>query len=288
MTYELDIVARINEVFSHLSDAEKKVATVILEDLAFAAGASISEIAQKAEVSEATITRFAKSVGSANVRNLKLRLAQSVAVGQRFIADNKVEPSGIHALYDSIKKNLDDNAQLISQELVTSAVEKIVDARQVFVFGVGGGSTIMAQETQFRLVRLGYAVTAYSDPVLMRMAASTLGTNDVVIALSLSGCSPDVIESVTIAKQYGASIVSVSQQDTPLAQQTDTLLPITTEETDYIFSPSTSRYAMMAAIDVLVTELAIKKKRTSREKLRRLKLTLDQHFHGSERLPLGD
>ncbi|MFC3092775.1 MurR/RpiR family transcriptional regulator [Alteromonas sediminis] len=288
MSYEIDVVSKISEIYNHLSDAEQKVATVILDDLVFAANASITEIASKAEVSEATITRFAKSVNCKNVRSLKLKLAQSVAVGQRFISESKVEPSGIFGIYESIKKNLDDNAKLMSEDLINTIVDRFQEARQVFAYGVGGGSTIMAQETQYRLFRLGFSVTAYSDPVLMRMASSTVNQNDVIFCLSLSGCSPDVCEAAQIAQQYGATIVSITQKGSPLAQNSDFLIPIETEETDYIFSPSTSRYAMLAAIDVLVTELAVKRKRTSREKLRRIKLTLDHHFHGNDRLPLGD
>ena len=63
---------------------------------------------------------------------------------------------------------------------------------------------MIAQESQHRLFRLGYPATAYSDPMLMHMAASTLSNNDAVICISASGVSPDVKESAQIAKQYNA------------------------------------------------------------------------------------
>lgn len=55
-----------------------------------------------------------------------------------------------------------------------------------------------------------------------------------------------------------------------------------------VSQPSASRYVMLAAIDMLASEVAIRNQRKSREKLRRLKLHLDQHRQSSERLPLGD
>ncbi len=288
MTYQLDIVSRITENFGHLRDAEKKVAQVVLEDLNFAANASITEMALKAQVSEATITRFAKAMECKNVRDLKVRLAQSLAVGQRFVSEVSTEPTGIKGIYEAIKSALDHNAQLITQELVDKGVELLGKARQVLIFGVGGGSTVMAQETQYRLFRLGIAATAYSDPMLMRMAAATMDNNDVIICLSLSGFSPDVLETAEIAQSYGAKIIAITKADTPLHKVADIVLPIEPIETDYIFKPTASRYAMMAAIDVLATELAIKHKRKSREKLRRLKHNLDLHRGGEDRLPLGD
>ena len=80
-----DIVARIAECAPELRSAERKVAALILDDLTGASRASIGALAQQAEVSVATVTRFAKAVGCRDVRELKLRLAQAAAVGQRFL-----------------------------------------------------------------------------------------------------------------------------------------------------------------------------------------------------------
>lgn len=288
MGYEPDIVSRISELYGHLRDAEQKIAKVVLDNMEFAAHASISELAERAEVSEATITRFAKAVNCKNVRDLKLRLAQSLAVGQRFLTDVKVEPVGIYGVYDAIKNALDHNAQLVTAEVIEPAVNMLSRARQILVFGVGGGSTVMAQECQHRLFRLGFASTAYSDPMLMRMAAAAIDSNDVAVCLSLGGYSPDVQEAAEIAQEYGAQTLAITPLDSPLSAAVNHVIPIEPLETDYIFKPSASRYVMLAAIDVLATELAIKHKRKSRETLRRLKHTLDTHKHGKDRLPLGD
>lgn len=288
MAYEIDIVSRINKLQEQLSEAEKKIARLILEDLSFAAHASINELARRAEVSEATVTRFAKALSCKDVRDLKLRLAQSLAVGQRFISDIKAEPAGIHGVYETIKAALDFNARLLTMEVIEPAAAAIAGARQILIFGVGGGSTIMAQECQHRLFRLGFPSTAYSDPMLMRMAAAAIDQNDVVICLSLGGFSPDVTEAAEIARDYGARTLAITTAGSPLAAAVELLIPMEPIETDYIFKPSASRYVMLAAIDVLATEVAIKHKRRSREKLRRLKHHLDNHKHGTDRLPLGD
>jgi RpiR family carbohydrate utilization transcriptional regulator len=69
----------------------------------------------------------------------------------------------------------------------------------------------------------------------------------------------------------------------------DVLLPIKTLETDLIFKPSSSRYAMMATLDMLVLELALLHKESSQERLRRLKYVLDAHRGGGDlHQPLGD
>ncbi|KLV11665.1 MULTISPECIES: MurR/RpiR family transcriptional regulator [Photobacterium] len=287
MTIEVDIVSRITERFSQLREAEKKVAMLVMDDLAAASGYSISQLAEEAGVSEATITRFAKAVGCKNVRDLKLKLAQSLALGQRFIHESP-DQSGIQGVYESIKNVININRKVVNEQDVAQAVELLQNARQILAVGMGGGSTILSQELQYRLFRLGYAVTAYNDGLLARMVAATADSNDVMVVISATGYTPEVVEPASIAKQYGMSVIAITAKDSPLAEVSDLVLPIVTKETDFIYKPSASRYAMMAMIDVLSTELALSHKRRSRDKLRRLKMALDSHRGGEDRQPLGD
>ena len=59
-------------------------------------------------------------------------------------------------------------------------------------------------------------------------------------------------------------------------------------ETDFIFKPSSARYAMLMVLDTLVTELALLQKPRSQETLRRVKYVLDEYRGGGAREPLGD
>ena len=283
----MDIVSQIKERLPHLRPSERKIANFLLSDMTYAANAPISVLADKIQVSHASITRLAKALECKNVRDLKLKLAQSVAVGERYTNDKKVAQKDIPAIYQSIHDILTLNAGLITDEVIQQASQLITSAKHTLIFGVGGGSTVMAQECHHRFFRLDINSHAYSDPMLMRMTASTVDENDVVLCLSLGGVSPDVYQSANIAKEYGAYVIAICPEG-DLAELADIHLPITTQEADYIFKPSASRYVMLAAIDILASELAVKNQRKSREKLRRIKVHLDEHRHDSGRLPLGD
>lgn len=287
MTQDIDILSRITHDFAGLRDAEKKVAELIFADIDFVSEASINAIAERAEVSEASVTRFARAVGCNNVRDLKLRLARSLAAGRRFIQDAG-EVDGLHAVYDIAAQTLALNRELMEKADVPTAVKLLDGARQILVFGAGGGSTMLAQELQFRLVRLGYAICAYPQSLLPRMVASTLEHDDVVVALSVSGYTPETVDAALIARQYDARVVAITAHGSPLANAADVVLPVAARETDFIYHPSASRYAMLAAIDVLALELALRHQDRSRAKLRRLKITLDAHRGGGDRQPLGD
>ncbi|WP_321946864.1 MurR/RpiR family transcriptional regulator [Paraburkholderia sp. J10-1] len=298
-----DIVARIAQCVPELRPAERDVAALILDDLASAARASIGELAQRAGVSIASVTRFAKAVGCHDVRELKLRLAQAAAVGDRFLrgghagdsagadkpraADVEAEPLATR-VYDEIHTALARNHELLRQAPFAQAAAALARARMIYVFGMGGGSSALADEMRFRLVRLGRPVASYQDSLLQRMVASTLSSEDVVVALSVTGRVPELVDACRIARDYGAKLVALTAPASPLAALADWLVPIVASETDFIYKPSSSRYAMMMALDVLVTELALAQPEASRELLRRMKHTLDAHRGGGERQPLGD
>lgn len=283
----MDIVTRIYNRMSHLRPSEQKVARYILDDLNYAATASINELADKASVSHASITRLAQALECKNVRELKMLLAQSAAVGERFIADRPVNRQDIPPVYQAIHEILDINAGLITDEDIQRAGQLITQADHVLILGVGGGSTVMALEAHNRLFRLSVKSNAYSDPMLMRMSAATVNKGDVIFCLSLSGVSPDVMAAAQIGKEYGAIVIAICPTG-PLSEVADLHLPIKTQEAEYIFNPSASRYVMLAAIDLVAGEVALVNQRKSREKLRRLKHHLDEHRKGPERLPLGD
>lgn len=283
----MDIVSRIKERLGHLRQSEQAVAQLILADLQFAASASISDLADKANVSHASITRLAKALGCNNVRDMKLQLAQSLAVGERFITENNTQREDIPAIYQAIHDILDVNAGLINQTDVEQAAHYIANSRHSLIFGVGGGSSVVAQECHNRLFRLDILSNAYSDPVMMRMTAASVDVCDVVVVLSLTGCTKDLIDAANIAKDYGAKVIAICPES-ELANTASIHLPIKTNESDYIFTPSTARYAMLAAVDVLASEVAILTQKKSREKLRRIKHELDEYRQGPDRAPLGD
>lgn len=283
----MDIISRIKQRMVYMSRAEKKIAQYILQNLTVATQVGIHQLAEYAQVSHATITRFAKNLDCKNVRDLKLKLAQSAAIGERFNNNQDVDKKDISSIYQSIHDILNLNAGLITESLALEAAQFIVDADHCLIFGVGGGSTVMADECHNRLFRLSVKSNAYSDPMLMRMTAATISSNDTVICLSLSGNSPDVYQSAKIAQEYGAKIIAICP-DSELARLADNHLPIKTQEMDYIYKPSAARYVMMAAIDILASEVATKNQKKSREKLRRLKLHIDEHRFSDQRTPLGD
>src|SRR5690606_19419988 len=284
-----DIVYQVRSRRDGLSATERKVADAILDDIAAAAGATVDQLARRPGVRSAAGPRFARSVGCDDTRDLKVRLAQASAVGERFLDPATPEESTFYArLYADIEATLREHLPQFTETLFEQAAGIVRDARMTYVFGMGGASAVLSQELQSRLVRLGYAVAASSDAVLLRLVAATLDERDAVVGLSPSGLTPELLAGARIVRQYGARMVALTDPGSPLAELADVVLPIRTAETDFIYKPSSSRYAMLLAIDILATELALARQEATQERLRRIKLALDAYRGGPNRLPLGD
>lgn len=285
----IDIVTRIAERSAGLRPTEQKVAQRILADLPGASAASIAELAKTAGVSTASVTRFAKAMGCVDVRELKRWLTHASAIGTRFLkAPQSTGSDTIDLIHQDIEHTLQANRALISLDTVRKAARLLRAARMIYVFGMGGTSTFIADEARFRFVRFGLPAATYQDAILQRMVAATMDERCVIVVFSLTGQVAEVLASVTIAREYGARVVAITAIGSPLAALADVVIPVQTMETDFVLKPSASRYAMLMALDVLATEVALVERRRSQESLRRIKYVLDAHRGGDERQPLGD
>ena len=286
----MDILYQIRARQDSFSAGEARIARLILSDVAFAASASLDELASRAEVSSATLSRFARSVGCRDLRDLRLQLAQASTVGNRFLHPEQApEQSAFFTqIVGDIEATLRQHLAGFDESRFASAIQLLSGARMIHAFGMGGCSSLCSEELQTRLVRLGFPIAACRDAVMMRLIAATLGPENSLIVCSLSGLTPELLEAVELARSYGAKVLAITLPDSPLAQLADVVLPLQIAETNFIYKPTAARYGMLLTIDVLATELALLAREDNQERLRRIKLALDDYRGGADGLPLGD
>jgi len=291
----VDIVGRLRDRLAKGKDAEKRLVEAILSDPHFAAHAPIAEIAARAGVSEPTITRLARALGFSGMRDMRFHLAQALAIGGAYLrrpppdpGDESQSRNPITSVATGAHSALDLMTLGLSETDVWTIAERLAGARQILVCGTGGGSSMAAVELQNRLFRLGLKVTAQTDPQLQRMNASVLADRDVIIGFSLSGQARSVLDSLLIARQYGAHAMAVTGLGSPLAGVADTVLPLTFREDTDLFKPSPARYALLAAIDILSLATAHAIGPEALERLRRVRQSLASQDIRNPKLPIGD
>jgi len=289
-----DILSQVKDNYAELRPAERRVADAVLADVSFCVDASNLDIARRAGVSEPTVTRFCRAIGCEGVRDFKLKLAQSVVVGRLYLLPG---PQPLPAengsplwnvVFGEARNALNEVERQIDPNAVIRAAELIAGAHQVAVFGLGGSSASLAAETQNRLFRYGVVTAAYSDPYVMRMVASTLKPNDVVLAISGTGRTREVVEAVELARHYRATAVSITAPDTDLARASDLALAVEIAEYPDTLKPTASRFAFLAIIDLVAVAVGYRLDPSARETLRRIKYNVLTHRKGKVLEPLGD
>jgi DNA-binding MurR/RpiR family transcriptional regulator len=289
-----DIISIIKQTAPNLRPSERRVAEAILADVSFALHSANGELAHRAGVSEPTVTRFSRAVGCVGVRELKVKLAQSLVVGRIYLeeppdaGDNPGKPTVWQIILEDIHRAVNSAERQLVVADFERAAGAIASCSKLITLGVGGGSTMVANEAKHRFFRLGIGVSNYSDGQLMRMVAATLDKKDVVLAISATGKPKEIIDAVTIARDYGASTIAVTKPNSPLAAAADISLGLYVPETPNALKPTASRYAFLAAIDLLAALTAYRSPRETQERMRRIKYALGNFGDGEAEGPLGD
>ena len=291
----IDIIARLRARLEEGNRAEVRLIEVILGDMHFATTAPIAEIAARAGVSEPTVTRLARSLGFASTRDMKVHMAQALALGGAYLraAETTEANHNSQQVVSTICSRAHSALDLISVALantdVTGLGQQIAGAKRIIVYGTGGNSSMAAVELQNRLFRLGLNSTAYSDPQLQSMSASVSDKHTVVVAFSTSGRVRSILDAVAVARQYDATCIAITKPGTPLAGAVQHLVPFVFEEDQtQLYKPSSSRYAMLAVVDILAMATAESIGPKVLELLRRVRQSLTTIEAGEPMQPIGD
>jgi len=248
------ILAEISAARSSLRKSEIKVADFVLQQPEQVMHMRIVDLAQEAQVSEPTIVRFCRAIGCNGFQEFKVRIAQEMAVarniGQFAIAEDDSIEDICSKIADTTIQRLNQIKNQLRPAQISEAAKAISAARRVEFYGFGASGAV-ATDAQHKFFRLQVATAAYSDPHMQAMSAVTLSDDDVVVAISQSGRTRDLIHSVELAQQHGATVISFAPQNTPLSEVSDLPVFINIEEDTDKFIPMTSRIAHLMVIDML-------------------------------------
>ena len=256
------LLLTIEAARDHLSRSEARVADIILTDPNRAVEMSIAAISEAADVSEPTVARFCKSLGFSGLKEFKLRLARSLGSGTPFVHQD-VKPGDdagavVAKMIDRASKAIASLRDDMDSGQLARAARAIAEAARLEFYGQGN-SGIVALDAQHKFFRLGIPTAAYSDPHVHAMSAALLGPKDVVIAISASGRTLDLIRSVEIAKNAGVTVIGITTRGSPLTKLCDVAITTDVEEDTDVYSPMLSRHVHLAIIDVLSVLTALER-----------------------------
>jgi RpiR family carbohydrate utilization transcriptional regulator len=253
-------VARMKR--NELRKSDRKVCDVVLADPKRILNATVAETAEWAGVSQPTVIRFCTSIGCQGYQDFKLRLAQSLALGtpatHSVILDTDSSAEVAEKIFDYTITSLDWVRRHLDAGSIGRAVEMLEKANRIEFFGFGA-SGIVARDAQQKFPLFGVPCGAETDSHQQIMVVSMLKPGDVLVAISNTAATRSIIEAARLAQERGCSVIGLVGMNGPLVDHCDTVIMVETLENTNIYTPTISRIAALAVIDVLSTAVALRR-----------------------------
>ncbi|NWO08353.1 MAG: MurR/RpiR family transcriptional regulator [Alteromonadaceae bacterium] len=272
-----NLIDQIQERLPRLNKSERKVAEAILRDPSAATRYSIAALARAADVSEPTVNRFCRGFSATGFPDFKIRLAQSIATGTPYVGQNIEPDDTVSEFTDKIMlttiASLDKARQSLDPEAIATVVDYLIQAKQISFFGTGGSASV-AMDAQHKFFRFNIPVSFYDDTLMQRMLAAGANVGDAIVLISYTGRTRETVEIAHLARSNGATVIGITNPDSPLAEACTAVLGVTAPEDTEVYMPMTSRIIQLAVIDVLATGVTLKRGPDFLEHLRKIKESL--------------
>lgn len=271
------MVDRIKQVAPSLSRAERKVADAVLADPAAVVDLSIAKLAAAAGVSQPTVLRFCRALGREGYRDFKVHLAQGLVARPSFVhaGIDPDDPPDVYArkVVDSTLAALLDARGAIDHDAVDRAVDALVRTsdRGSIVFCGFGASGAVATDAAYKFFFLLAPCFYYTDAHMQYMAAGTLSSDDVLVAISHTGRTRELIRTVALARDRGATVIAITTPGSPLADASSILLAADVPEDTDTYTPSVSRIVHLLLVDVLAVGAALRNGQRTELRVRTMK-----------------
>ena len=253
------LLRQIKNTLPELRKSEKLVADFVLKDPKSVVTMKTAEASSAIGISEPTLIRFCKALGFSGYQEFKINLSQQLAADDYFVMYEIGEDDSIHELcekvFDTTISEILNVRSQINQDILESAIEALANAQRVEVYAFGGSAPV-AMDAQHKFFRLKISSSFISDPHIQLMSANSLSKNDLVLAISQSGTTSALIESIKIARKSGVKVIGIMPENTPLANICDYPISINVGDNYRITKPHTSRIAYTAVIDVMTMGIA--------------------------------
>lgn len=260
------VVERIRRGRAGFSAAEAAIADEVLANPSAVVSATTADLAQAARVSQASVVRFARSLGYQGLPALRLALVHELTR-----RDVEHERSGIARgridEFDTVQdlaakigfheaRSIEDTIAQLDLDAIDEVARAIAARRPITLLGVGA-SGLVAEDLAQKLQRIGQQCQFSPDTHLQLALAALRHADDVVVGISFSGRTVETHKALALAAEGGALTVAITgDPGSPIGCLADHVLVTVAREDVLRIGALASRMAQLAVVDVLFARVA--------------------------------
>lgn len=269
----LAIGARIKMSLSQLNPTERRITEWLITKGNIRQQTGLREVACALDVSEPLLVKVAKKIGFSGFRELRSALLSYFAALPYDKEEEITELDNLDTVLDKVFSSsiqLLKEARSVSDPIILGQASRLIfQARRVVIFGVGGSASV-GLDFEHKLLRIGIICQVYSDFHLMLMVASQLDENDVVIAISQTGDTREIVDAVNTSRANKAKIISITHDNgSPLSQCSDLSIFSPAMSGPLLGQNAVARIVQLTLLDSLFIAIILEDYQNNKEKLTR-------------------
>lgn len=250
---------RLRMMVSVLTPLEARLVSAVLSN-SFDEHTALKDVANGCEMSEAMVVKTAKKLGFAGFRDLRLQAAAynrlPISEMHQELSPNDTAREIVTKVFRTSAQALEETLAILNMDAFERAASLLAKAKQRDFYGFGG-SALIARDSVHKFLRIGIRATAHDDPYVMLMSAALLGPEDVVLAISHSGLTTNLLEAVKAVQANGVPVIAITNQtESPLASLADTVLCSTARGSPLTGENAAARVAQLNILDALFVAVA--------------------------------
>ena len=253
------LLEQLKSNIEYFSNTEEKIAKIILDDPKKFTEYTLGELSEVADVSQGSIVNFAKKFSGGGFPLLKMKVAASFAAQDKKFSIVELSDGVSDVLKKTcygINEALEHTVAFNDEEVLLAAAELILKANKIEIYGIYR-SAALATDLYYQLLEIGVQASFVSDVLTCATSALMLGEKDLVIAISSSGQTKDVIDAVKIAKEKGVSAICLTgNRNSPLAKLSDVVLVAAASGNSVFSNAKEIRFSQLAVLDALCSFVA--------------------------------
>ncbi|WP_044565327.1 MurR/RpiR family transcriptional regulator [Anaerococcus provencensis] len=252
----MDYLIKIKERWDDFTPSDKKIGEYIIDNPEQIVNYNTLQLAEIIKTSQSAIIRFIKKIGYKGYIDFKIDVAKSLEEKNEFLLDEVISKNeSIENIISKSKNNVlatvEKTYALINTEAINRAIADINKASNIYLAGVGS-SGLICEDFSYKLQRSGkkvfYQVDAHTNLALV----SNIDKDDLLIAISYSGLTKEILIASEYAKKVGAKVISISKtQNSALANNSNELLLIPEIEREMRYGAISSRLSSQIITDIL-------------------------------------
>ncbi len=248
------MLTEIKASLEYMSATEKKIAQFILLEPKVFLGLNLIELCAKLGVSQGSVINFSKKFAKGGFPKLKISVATSISASEDFFLE-KNETGNIKSILKKTCENyasaVNNTLSLAHEHTLKEVADLVFKAKKVQIYGIYR-SAIVATDLYFQLIQLGVPASFISDVLTCAISASMLDKNSLLIAVSYSGQTKDVIDAVKLAKSNGVKVVAITaHKNSVLASLSDLVIISSPSGNSSLNTQTEIRISQLAIVDTL-------------------------------------